>query len=81
MREKIYPDTSVSENAQKRFCGTRTKSSVEVYKGKNLHPPPLPAQIVTDVTRKTAQALREIVSKVGCSLCVYKSIKEKLMSL
>jgi hypothetical protein len=40
MREKIYPDTSVFENAQKRFCGTRTKSSVEVYKGTNLHPPP-----------------------------------------
>jgi hypothetical protein len=42
---------------------------------------PLLAQIVTDVTRKTSEALREIVSKVRCNLYIYKSIKEKLMSL
>ncbi len=33
-----------------RFCETRSKRSVEVYRGRNLHPPPRdPPQTVTDI--------------------------------
>ncbi len=32
----------------KKFCETRSKRNVEVYKGRNLHPPPSPPP--TDVT-------------------------------
>jgi hypothetical protein len=40
------------------FCGTRSKRSVEVYKGKNLDLP----QTVTDVTMETSQTVTDIIN-------------------
>jgi hypothetical protein len=37
------------------FCETRPKRSVEVYKGKNLHPP----QTVTDISMGTSETVTD----------------------
>jgi hypothetical protein len=42
------------------FCETRSKRSVEVYKGKNLHPLPPPPTDVTDVTIEMSDRGRHI---------------------
>jgi hypothetical protein len=59
------------------FCETRSKRSVEVYKGKNLHPP----TDVTDIAMETSQTVTAIASNVQLIVYCYKLVQEKLINL
>ncbi len=60
------------------FCETRSKRSIEVYKGKNLHPlPPHPP----DVAMETSQTVTDIAWNMQLILYCYKVLQEKLISL
>ncbi len=45
------------------FCETRCKRSVEVCRGKNLHPPPAPhPQTVTDTSQRPSKSVTDIIN-------------------
>jgi hypothetical protein len=68
---RIFPFTQTSRIKPYRllvgktnnFCETRSKRSVEVYKGKKLDPPPPPPPTdVTDITMETSQTVTDIIN-------------------
>ncbi len=58
----IVLNFNLSQLKTNHFCETRSKRSVEVYKGKNLHPtPPAPPTDVTDVAIETSQTRQTLL--------------------
>jgi hypothetical protein len=50
------------------FCETRTKRSVEVYRGKNLHPL---RQTATDIAAKSNSAVGILRKMIDCKIAVF----------